>query len=110
MKPAGPLIVASLALGGCAVASGQDTAAQAAMHGHQVARRVCAACHSVEPGGVSPRPRAPPFGSREMRATAGLEDRLAELTSRGHYGMPVLVLRPGEVHDLRAYIESLDAH
>ena len=70
--------------------------------------RACAACHAVEPGGAaSPRERAVPFASLEMRHTVGLDGRLADLTRRGHYGMPPIALDAGELTDLQAYIESL---
>jgi mono/diheme cytochrome c family protein len=75
--------------------------------GRHIARRVCAACHSVEAGGKSPAPKAPPFASREMRHTAGLEGRLSRLTSEGHYDMPPQNLSPDQVRALLAYIESL---
>jgi cytochrome c len=80
----------------------------AAQRGHAVAKRACAACHAVEAGGVSPRARAPAFASQEMAHTASLEDRVAEITSRGHYDMPALKLRPDEVSDLVTYIASLE--
>jgi mono/diheme cytochrome c family protein len=97
------------ALGGCALAPEPRRTPTAAERGHEVARRACAGCHAVEPGGVSPRPRAPAFGSLEMRHTAGLEGRVADLTRLGHYSMPPLRLSPQEVSDLVAYIESLEA-
>lgn len=79
-----------------------------AKRGHDVARRACSGCHAVEPaGGVSPTPRAVPFVSLELRHTAGIEGRLADLTGRGHYGMPPIALTAFELADLRAYIESL---
>ncbi len=78
--------------------------------GHDTARRACAECHAVKPsGGASPAARAPPFASLEMRHTVGIEGRLADLTRKGHYGMPPVALTDIELADLRAYIESLHA-
>lgn len=77
--------------------------------GHAVARRVCAGCHAIEDGQESANPRAPGFATREMRHTAGLAGRVADLTRAGHYGMPPLNLTPQDVSDVVAYIESLTA-
>jgi mono/diheme cytochrome c family protein len=105
------LAAMALTLGACAVTGLRHKPPTAAARGHEIAQHRCAVCHAVEAvGGASPRPLAPPFASRGMRATAGLEGRLADLTSKGHYEMPPLGLRPDEVSDLRAYIESLNAH
>lgn len=76
--------------------------------GRAIARDSCASCHAVEANrAASPVARAPPFSSVEMQHTAGLEGRLANLTAKGHYGMPPITLDAGQVADLRAYIESL---
>jgi mono/diheme cytochrome c family protein len=97
------------ALGACAVLGGHGRQPpSAAERGHETARRACSACHAVEAKGESPRAKAPAFASVEMRHTASLQDRVAELTSRGHYGMPPLKLSPDEVRDLVSYIASLE--
>lgn len=102
------LIALSLSLGGCAMIGGHKSADTPEARGHATAQRACASCHAVEPGGAaSPRDRAVPFASLEMRHTVGLEGRLADLTRRGHYGMPPVALDAGELADLQAYIESL---
>jgi mono/diheme cytochrome c family protein len=102
--------LAALALSGCAVLGLGDDPPSAAERGLAVARVKCVACHSVEPGGgTSAMARAPAFASREMIHTASLSDRVAELTRKGHYGMPPVRLEPGEVADIVAYIESLEA-
>jgi mono/diheme cytochrome c family protein len=75
--------------------------------GREIARRVCAACHAVEPRGSSPVPKAAPFASREMQHVAGLEGRLAALTTAGHHGMPPQPLSPEDVRALLTYIESV---
>lgn len=102
------LIALSLSLGGCAMVGGHKAANTPEARGHATAQRACAACHAVEPGGAaSPQARAAPFASLEMRHTVGLEGRLADLTRRGHYGMPPVALDAGELADLQVYIESL---
>lgn len=89
-------------------ALGRPKADPAVARGHDTALRACAACHAVEKaGGESPVRRAVPFASLEMRHTVGLEGRLADLTAKGHYGMPPVALTAGELADLRAYIERL---
>lgn len=100
-------VLAAMALGGCATKPAPDPAAA---RGHEIARRRCAACHAVEPqGGASPRDRAPAFASLEMRHTASLEGRVADLAHQGHYGMPPVSLRDDDVRDLVTYIASLDS-
>ena len=99
----------SLVLGGCALLEARREAAPTPAHrGHAVAVRLCAACHAVEPGGVSLRPRAVAFASREMQHVAGLEGRVAALTRDGHYGMPPVALSAQQADDVVAYIGSLD--
>ena len=90
--------------------SGRPKPDPAIARGHNTALRACSACHAVEKSdGDSAVPRAVPFASLEMRHTVGLEGRLADLTARGHYGMPPVALSAGELADLRAYIDSLRA-
>lgn len=103
----GGAVLVALALAAGASAPHQALAATAESRGREVAKAKCAACHAVPPVVRSPNPAAPGFGSLEMRHTAGLEGRLATLTRKGHYGMPPIKLRPQEVQDLLAYIESL---
>lgn len=98
----------SLASTGCALFEApREAAPTPAGRGHLTALRHCAACHAVEPGGVSPHPKAAAFASREIQHTAGLEGRVAALTRQGHYGMPPIELGAQEVGDIVAYIESL---
>lgn len=101
-------IALSLASTGCALFEAPRGAAPTpAGRGHVAALRHCAACHAVEPGGVSPHPQAAAFASREIQHTAGLEGRVAALTRHGHYGMAPVELSAQEVGDIVAYIESL---
>ncbi|MBW8812324.1 MAG: cytochrome c [Caulobacterales bacterium] len=102
------VIVLGLAFVGFAGAAlGGAKSDRPAARGHAVARRICAACHAVEPGAQTSNNAAPAFASREMQHVAGLEDRVATLTREGHKGMPPQTLTPAEVADLVAYIESL---
>lgn len=104
MRPA-PLLLL-FALGGCSVMAPRHDPTPAE-RGHVVARRACAACHAVEPGGASPNARAPSFGSVEMGHVAGLPGRVAEIARAGHYGMPPVALTPQEAEDLTAWIEGI---
>jgi mono/diheme cytochrome c family protein len=104
-KRAGALAAAALALGGCAAL--QPLSDQPATRGHAVAQRECAACHAIEPGGVSPRRDAPAFSGPGIRHTASLDGRVAELARLGHYDMPPLKLSADEARDVAAYIQSL---
>jgi len=99
-----------LLVSGCAATEPHPnpSASPVISRGHAVAQQLCAACHAVEPGGASPRPAAPPFASLEMRHTAGLQGRVADLTRNGHCDMPRIHLRDEDVADLVAYIASLD--
>jgi mono/diheme cytochrome c family protein len=105
------LAVAALAAGlaACSLLPKPPTvAAQAVSRGHELARRACGGCHAVEPGGgTSAAARAPAFASLEMRHTASLDGRVAEIVRGGHYAMPPVKLSTGEVADLTGYIASL---
>ena len=102
------LTALSAALSGCAMIGGGSQVDSPDQRGRAIAGRACAACHAVEAGEKArPGTKAPAFASLEMRHTVGLEGRLADLTRRGHFGMPPVTLSAGEVSDLRAYIEGL---
>lgn len=106
-----PVAVGSLLMLGACAALGvrlHHALPTAAERGHAVARRACAACHAVEAAGVSPVPKAPAFPSVEMRHTASLESRVADLTRLGHYGMPPVKLTPDDVRDVVTYIASFE--
>lgn len=99
------LLVMTLSTG---AALGSPKPDPAIARGHDTAQRACAACHAVgKTGGAGPVPRAVAFASLEMRHTVGLDGRLADITRKGHYGMPPIALTAGELADLGAYIESL---
>lgn len=92
-----------------ALAAGAASAAdKPEKRGRAIARESCASCHAVEANrAASPVAKAPPFASVEMQHTAGLEGRLANLTAKGHYGMPPITLDAQQVEDLKLYIESI---
>ena len=107
MRWTATILVLGLMMSGPAFARSHHSPPTSAERGHQVARVSCASCHAVEARTDSPVVRAPAFASREMQHTAGLAGRMADLTRRGHYGMPPVALSPEQVADLLAYIESL---
>lgn len=105
------LVVLALTMGGCASLGLGPKPDTPERRGLATAKASCAVCHAVTAGGAeSPRAKAPGFASLEMRHTVGLDGRLAELTKRGHYGMPPVALSAGQLADLKAYIESLYTH
>lgn len=107
---AGGALAAALtsAISACAAGPSSLPAEASTAKGHSVAQAACAACHAIEPGRDSPHPKAPGFGSLEMRHTASLDGRVAQLTREGHYGMAPVSLTPGELSDLLSYMGSLD--
>lgn len=103
IRPIAPIAMA-LAFGPPA-AFAQDAADPAA--GRDFAREVCAQCHAVEaPFGESPHPDAPNFHTIAnvpgMTATA-----LYVVLRTPHRQMPDLILEPGEMYDVVAYILTL---
>lgn len=109
MSPAWILFAGAILLTGCATSLPPPTAAVEVERGRALAQRICAGCHALAQGEDSADPRAPPFPSREMRHTAGLTGRVAELARGGHYSMPPISLTATETAALTAYIESLGA-
>ena len=100
---AGHLLLASLALGGPALA--WDRAVQ---RGATIARTDCARCHAVGRVGASPLREAPPF--RELHTRYPVEDlaeSLAEGIRTGHPGMPEFRFDSDQVDALIAYLRSL---
>jgi len=84
--------------------------ATAAERGHDLAVRVCSACHALAPGQASPRPPAPPFPTFAGRFTElTLNRRLTEISETGHTQMPTLAVHSDEVEDLVAYLNSQPA-
>lgn len=85
-------------------------ASELVQHGRDLAQRLCAACHAIERGVLSPITAAPAF--RRLRPRVDL-DRMAERLQSGivvgHPEMPAFVLKEHEALALVAYIKSLQA-
>jgi mono/diheme cytochrome c family protein len=100
----------ALSLSGCAAVvneiAGEDVAAIG--RGHHFAERRCAACHSIDSQGTSPRVEAPSFGRIHQTYMPGsLIWELEASSSVGHYGMPATPTTGQERRDLVAYVQSL---
>jgi cytochrome c len=100
------LVLASIALAPivCAAEVGD------AQRGHAYAKKVCAKCHAVEAGDMfSPTMIAPTFTA--VADTPGMNERalLVWFQSSDHASMPNLLIAPGDLDDVIAYIVSLRA-
>ncbi len=76
--------------------------------GYEIAGEVCSDCHAIEPQeGISPIGAATSF--QIVAEIPGMNERalIAWMTS-SHPTMPNLMLEPGELKDVIAYIESLE--
>jgi mono/diheme cytochrome c family protein len=79
-----------------------------AQRGHAYAKKVCAKCHTVEGGDmISPTMIAPTFTA--VADTPGMNERalVVWFQSSDHETMPNLMLAPGDLDDVVAYIVSL---
>lgn len=102
MRRLAPFLV--LLLGACA-GGGQPDIGSTPSRGEAIAARQCAGCHALGPVGDSPRSGAPPFRDLALRYNElALEHRLGEMNGQAHYEMPQVILQPGEIPDLAAYI------
>lgn len=103
MRPARPLLLASLFLLGAAVAH-----AEPPPRGAVLVKRHCGGCHSVERTGESPRPPAPPFRELHQRyAPEALGEALSEGLLTGHPLMPEFRFEPDDVHAIIRYLDSI---
>ncbi|MBW7970078.1 cytochrome c [Bradyrhizobium sp. BR 10289] len=69
----------------------------------------CARCHAIDRVSNSPLRIAPPLRTLHNRyPIESLEEALAEGISTGHPGMPVFELNPDQIHDLLAYLKTLE--
>jgi mono/diheme cytochrome c family protein len=91
-------------LGAPNAASAQDIGDTS--RGLAYAERVCAECHAVRPGGMSPRAESPPFtqiaNAQGMTAVA-----LKVFFQTPHVNMPNLMIPAADRDDVIAYIMSL---
>ncbi|HEX5379262.1 MAG TPA: cytochrome c [Phenylobacterium sp.] len=102
MRRLAPFLV--LLLGACA-GSGQPDPGPTPARGETLAARQCSGCHALGPVGDSPRAAAPPFRDLALRNNElALERRLSAMNGQPHYEMPRVILQPGEISDLAAYI------
>jgi cytochrome c len=69
----------------------------------------CAQCHSIDKVSPSPLKIAPPFRTLHKRyPIETLEEALAEGIYTGHPTMPAFQLDPDQIHDLLAYLKTLE--
>jgi cytochrome c len=69
----------------------------------------CARCHSIDKVSPSPLKIAPPFRTLHKRyPIETLEEALAEGIYTGHPTMPAFQLDPDQIHDLLAYLKTLE--
>jgi len=69
----------------------------------------CARCHSIDRVTQSPLKIAPPFRALHKRyPIETLAESLAEGIQTGHPTMPEFRLDPDQIHDLLAYLKTLE--
>ncbi|MGZ9113666.1 MAG: c-type cytochrome [Brevundimonas sp.] len=68
----------------------------------------CGGCHAVGPTGDSPMAAAPPLRDiANLYPPTQLQEAFGEGVMTGHPAMPQFELRPGEINDLIAWLETL---
>jgi mono/diheme cytochrome c family protein len=99
------VVIAGLAVPGivCAANLGDP------QRGLVYAKMACSECHAVEDGEVSPNTKAPSFGA--VADSPGMTERalVVWLQSSHHSTMPNLIIAPGDLDNVVAYITSLRA-
>ena len=69
----------------------------------------CARCHSIDKVSPSPLKIAPPFRTLHKRyPIETIAEALAEGIQTGHPTMPEFRLDPDQIHDLLAYLKTLE--
>ena len=69
----------------------------------------CARCHSIDKVTPSPLKIAPPFRTLHKRyPIETIAEALAEGIVTGHPSMPQFQLDPDQIHDLLAYLKTLE--
>ena len=69
----------------------------------------CARCHAIDRVSPSPLKIAPPFRTLHQRyPIETLAESLAEGIQTGHPTMPEFRLDPDQIHDLLAYLKTLE--
>lgn len=86
------------------------TPTAAAERGERIAERACSGCHAIGASGGSPIMGAPPFRALQLRFNEiSLARRMTELAPHEHREMAPLQLDSGEIGDLVAYIQAIEA-
>lgn len=98
-----PLALTLLSLSPAAAASPDE------QRGKTFALNNCARCHSVDKVTPSPLKIAPPFRTLHNRyPIETIAEALAEGIQTGHPTMPEFQLDPDQIHDLLAYMKTLE--
>jgi cytochrome c len=98
-----PLVLMLLSLTPAAAASPDE------QRGQTFALNNCARCHSVDKVTPSPLKIAPPFRTLHKRyPIETIAEALAEGIQTGHPTMPEFQLDPDQIHDLLAYLKTLE--
>jgi len=84
-------------------------ASPAQQRGKTFALNNCARCHSIDKVTPSPLKIAPPFRTLHTRyPIESIAEALAEGIQTGHPTMPEFQLDPDQIHDLLAYLKTLE--
>ena len=84
-------------------------ASPAEQRGKTFAVHNCGRCHSLDRVTQSPLNAAPPFRTLHLRyPVETLAEALAEGIETGHPAMPTFALAPDQIHDLLAFLKSLE--
>jgi len=84
-------------------------ASTAEQRGKAYASRHCAQCHSIDLKSRSPLKAAPPFRTLHNHyPVETLAEAFAEGIYAGHPGMPESELGPEQIHDLLAFLKTLE--
>jgi cytochrome c len=98
-----PLALTLLSLSPAAAASPDE------QRGKTFALNNCARCHSVDKVTPSPLKIAPPFRTLHKHyPIETIAEALAEGIQTGHPTMPEFQLDPDQIHDLLAYLKTLE--
>lgn len=94
-------------IGGLSVSAAQTDHASIE-RGGDLARLLCAKCHTLSARGKSPNANATPFRNLLQKLTLeGIEDELAEGILLGHQPMPQWQFSGQQIYDLSSFITSL---
>jgi mono/diheme cytochrome c family protein len=84
-------------------------ASKAEQRGKTFAQTHCARCHAIDRVSASPVKDAPPLRTLHLQyPIENLEEALAEGIYTGHPEMRTFALVPGQIHDLLAYLKTLE--